>query len=467
MLRVSRRLGTSTNDILTGVLWKQILYLFVPIIIGSFFQQLYNMVDTIVIGHAVGTNALAAVGATGSIISLLVGLFVGIASGATVIIAQYYGAGDRDNVSKAVHTAIAMALSGGVILMLIGIPSAKTLLSWMNVPKEIIDDAALYMQVYYAGIIGSLVYNIGTGILRSVGDSKTPLYILIVCCFVNILLDLLFVLAFHWDVFGVAFATILSQLVSAVLIVIVLMRTEDCYKLHIKQIRFDGTILRQIIRIGVPNGLESVFYSISNVLIQTAINGFGTVAIASWSAIGRIDSVMWMFQQAYGIAVTTIVGQNFGARKYDRVKKTARVGLWMTMGSIAVISIIIYAFCPFFLRIFTEDGAVVKTGTMFLRILAPSYVAYVFIQIYSAVIRGAGESLQPMLITVIFICGLRMVWLFAVLPHFHTMEMVAYSYPISWVITGAIFILYYLKGSWLKRCIQRRESLTERLKSQE
>ena len=217
MLRISRRLRSSHNDILTGVLWQQILTLFIPIIIGSFFQQLYNMVDTIVIGQTVGTNALAAVGATGSIISLLVGLFVGIASGATVIIAQYYGAGDQDNVSKAVHTSLAMAIAGGIILMVIGIPTAKPLLRMMNAPAEILDDASLYMQVYYAGIIGNLIYNIGTGILRSVGDSKTPLYILVVCCIVNIVLDLLFVLAFHWDVFGVAFATILSQLISAIL----------------------------------------------------------------------------------------------------------------------------------------------------------------------------------------------------------------------------------------------------------
>lgn len=457
MLRISRRLRSSHNDILTGVLWQQILTLFIPIIIGSFFQQLYNMVDTIVIGQTVGTNALAAVGATGSIISLLVGLFVGIASGATVIIAQYYGAGDQDNVSKAVHTSLAMAIAGGIILMVIGIPTAKPLLRMMNAPAEILDDASLYMQVYYAGIIGNLIYNIGTGILRSVGDSKTPLYILVVCCIVNIVLDLLFVLAFHWDVFGVAFATILSQLISAILIVVVLLRTEDCYRLHIKEIRFYPSILKEIVRIGVPNGLESVFYSISNVLIQTAINGFGTVAVAAWTAIGRVDAVMWMFQQAYGIAVSTIVGQNFGARNYDRVKKCARTGLWMTMGSILGISVIIYFFCPFFLSIFTKDADVVEAGTMFLRVLAPSYMAYVFIQIYSAVIRGAGESLQPMLITVIFICGLRMAWLFFVLPKYHTMDMVAFSYPVSWVVTGLIFIIYYLRGKWLKRCIARQK----------
>lgn len=454
---LKRRASSESMNLLEGVIWKQILSFFFPILIGSFFQQLYNMVDTIVIGHAVGTNALAAVGATGSIISLLVGLFVGIAGGATVVIAQYYGARDAERMEQAVHTAIALSLSGAILLMMIGIPTAKPLLRMMNVPEEILGDASMYMQVYYAGIIGNLLYNIGTGILRSVGDSRTPLYILIVCCIVNIVLDLTFVLAFQWGVFGVAFATILSQAISAILVLIILMRTNDMYKVSLKKIRFHGMLLKQIIRIGLPNGMESVFYSISNVMIQTAINGFGTVAIASWSAIGRIDSVMWMVMQAFSISVSTMVGQNFGAKQYERVKKVANTGLWMNMASIFVVSVIIYAFCPIFLSIFTEDTAVIETGSMFLRVLAPSYMAYVIINVFACVIRGCGESFQPMLITVVFICGLRMIWLLVFLPMFHTMANVAMSYPISWVVTSVIFVVYYLRGRWMKRCIRRVE----------
>lgn len=451
--------GFWKQDILNGVIWRQILILFFPILIGSFFQQLYSMVDSIVIGHAVGTNALASVGATGSIISLLVGLFVGISGGATVVIAQFYGAKDADRMHRAVHTAIAMSLAGSVLLMAIGIPTARPLLKLMKVPDEILDDAVTYMVVYYAGITGSLVYNIGTGILRSVGDSRTPLYILIVCCIVNIVLDLLFVLAFHWDVFGVAFATILSQLVSAILVLLVLMKTDDLHHLVLRDIRFDGKLLKEIIRIGIPGGMESVAYSISNVLIQTAINSFGTVAIASWSAIGRVDGIVWMVQQALAISVSTIVGQNFGAARYDRIKDCGRVGLWMSLAATGAISVILIFFNSFFLRIFTDDQAVIELGGMFIQVLGCSYWLYVFINNYSAVIRGAGETVQGMVINIIFICVLRTLFLMGLeyWPQFHTVRNVALSYPVSWVITSAIFIVYYHRGKWMKRCMARQQ----------
>ena len=444
------------NEILTGSIWKQILVFFFPILIGSFFQQLYNMVDTIVVGQYVGTKALAAVGTTGSVISLIVGFFVGIASGATVLISQYYGAGDEEMVSKAVHTAIAFSLVSGFLIMVIGITTARPIMQAMNVPADIIGDSVLYMTVYYSGIIGNLIYNIGTGILRAVGDSKRPLYILIVCCLVNIVLDLVFVLVFHWAVFGVAFATILSQLVSAVLIVVCLMRTKDLYRLTVRRIRFYKLELKEIIRIGLPTGMESVLYSISNMLMQAAINGFSTAAIAAWSAIGKVDAVMWMVMQAFGISISTFVGQNFGARQYDRVKKGVRVGTAMNFGGILVISVIIYAFCPFFLRIFTSDAEVVTLGTGFLRIFAPAYVFYVFINALSASIRGCGESVQPMIVTVFGICGLRILWLVVALPLRHTMNMVAMSYDVSWVTTALIFIVYYLRGRWFIRCKNRQ-----------
>lgn len=443
-------------SITEGVIWKQILRLFFPILIGSFFQQLYNMVDTLVVGRYVGTHALAAVGTTGNIINLLVGFFMGVASGATVIISQYYGARREEQVSQAVHTAMAFSLMGGAVLMILGFLTAKAALRAMQVPEEILSDATLYMRVYYVGIIGNIIYNIGTGILRSIGDSKRPLYILIACCFVNIVLDLVFVLVFHWAVFGVALATILSQLISAILILIVLMKAKDCYRLVLKKIRIYGTLLKEIIRIGVPNGMESVMYSISNVVIQSTINTFGTTAIAAWSAIARIDSVMWMVMNAFGISVATFVGQNFGAGQYDRVKRGTRTGLFMNMGAIVVISLVIYFFCGTFLRFFTADDDVVRLGVNFLRIFAPSYITYVFISLYSATIRGCGESLQPMLITVFGICGLRLLWILAALPLHRTMEMVALSYPVSWVITSAIFIFYYFRGHWLNRCISRR-----------
>ena len=252
-----RQKQVSENSITSGVIWKQLLIFFFPILIGTFFQQLYNTVDTIVVGQYVGTNALAAVGTTGTLINLLVGFFVGVSSGATVIISQFFGAGDGKNVSKAVHTSMALALVGGLFIMVFGLLTSRPSLELLGVPEEIMDDALTYLNVYYAGIIASMIYNVGTGVLRAIGDSRMPLYVLIVCCLVNIVLDLLFVLAFHWDVFGVAFATVLSQVVSAVLIMLRLMLTRESYRVELKKIRFDRSILKNVIRIGLPAGLQS------------------------------------------------------------------------------------------------------------------------------------------------------------------------------------------------------------------
>ena len=443
------------NGITEGVIWKQLLLFFFPILIGTFFQQLYNTVDTIIVGQFVGTEALAAVGTTGTVINLLVGFFVGVASGATVIISQYFGANDRESLSKSVHTSMALAVAGGVVIMVIGIVTARPTMLAMGVPDDIMDDAVLYMNVYYLGIIGNLIYNIGTGILRAIGDSRMPLYVLIVCCLANVVLDLLFVVVFHWGVFGVAFATILSQLISAVLLMIRLMGTQEAYRVELRKTRFHKDILKNVVRIGLPAGLQSVMYSFSNILIQASINSFGTTAIAAWAAIGKIDGFIWMVMNAFGIAVTTFAGQNFGARQYDRMKRCTRVGLSMCLGTIIALSALLFIFRYQLLMFFTGDAEVVNIGAQFCLVLAPSYFTFVFIEILSGAIRGAGEALQPMLITCIGVCGLRVVWILLMVPYWHTMQMVAMNYPVSWVITAVIFVIYYLRGKWLDRCIKR------------
>ena len=443
------------NGITEGVIWKQLLLFFFPILIGTFFQQLYNTVDTIIVGQFVGTEALAAVGTTGTVINLLVGFFVGVASGATVIISQYFGANDRENLSKSVHTSMALAVAGGVVIMVFGIVTARPTMLAMGVPDDIMDDAVLYMNVYYLGIIGNLIYNIGTGVLRAIGDSRMPLYVLIVCCLANVVLDLLFVVVFHWGVFGVAFATILSQLISAVLLMIRLMGTQEAYRVELSKIRFHKDILKNVVRIGLPAGLQSVMYSFSNILIQASINSFGTTAIAAWAAIGKIDGFIWMVMNAFGIAVTTFAGQNFGARQYDRMKRCTRVGLGMCLGTIIALSALLFIFRYQLLMFFTGDAEVVNIGAQFYLVLAPSYFTFVFIEILSGAIRGAGEALQPMLITCIGVCGLRVVWILLMVPYWHTMQMVAMNYPVSWVITAVIFVIYYLRGKWLDRCIKR------------
>lgn len=452
---MAEKVKSRENSITEGVIWKQLLIFFFPILIGTFFQQLYNTVDTIIVGQYVGKGALAAVGTTGTLINLLVGFFVGLASGATVIISQFFGGGDGANVSKAVHTSIALALAGGVILMVVGLLTARPSLELLGVPEEVMDAALTYINVYYAGMIACLIYNVGTGILRAIGDSRMPLYVLIVCCIVNIVLDLLFVVAFHWDVFGVALATVLSQVVSAILIMVRLLLTRESYRVEIKKIRFHWGIFKNVIRIGLPSGVQSMMYSASNLVIQAAINSFGTDAIASWAAIGKIDGFIWMVMGAFGISITTFAGQNFGAGKYDRMRRGTRVCLAMALGSTIALSAVILFFGGPLLSFFTGDAAVIAIGQDFFRVLAPSYFTFVFIEILSGTIRGAGEALQPMIITIFGVCGLRILWVAAVVPFHHTMQMVAMNYPVTWVVTAVVFIVYYLRMNWLKRSIQR------------
>ena len=447
------------NEITEGVIWKQLLLFFFPILIGSFFQQLYNTVDTIIVGKYVGKQALAGVGSTGTVINLWLGFFIGLAGGASVIISQFYGGRSREDLSKAVHTSMALALAGGAALTAVGLGTARPSLELLDVPGEVMDEALTYINVFYAGLIPCIIYNVGTAILRAIGDSKMPLYVLIACCGVNIVLDLLFVVAFCWDVFGVALATVLAQTVSAVLVMLRLVRTRDAYRVSLPMIRFHADMLKKIVRLGLPAGMQSVLYSISNLVIQAAVNSFGTDAVASWSAVSRIDGFVWMVMGAFGISVTTFAGQNFGAGQYGRVLRGTRVCLAMTLGTILALSALEIAFAGPILHIFTGDDAVVAQGTAFIRVWAPAYGAYVFIEIFSGAARGVGEALVPMVITIFGVCVLRLIWIWGVLPFHRTPSMVAASYPVTWGITAAVFIVYYLRKNWLRRHISGGEKL--------
>jgi len=440
-----------------GVIWKQLLLFFFPILLGTFFQQLYNTVDAMIVGQGVGKEALAAVGgATGTLINLLVGFFVGVSSGATVIISQYFGARDGQKVSRAVHTAAAMALLFGGLLTVVGIWLAPDMLRWMDTPDNVLPHALPYLRIYFAGMIPSLIYNIGSGVLRAVGDSTRPLIFLIVACLTNIVLDVLFVLGFHMGVAGAALATIISQAVSAVLVVVTLLRSETMFRLHPRRIRFHGEMVKRTLQIGLPAGLQSVMYSISNVLIQRAVNGFDTNVLAGWTAYSKIDCLFWMMVSAFGIAITTFVGQNFGAGLMDRVKKSVRVCMGMTFGTTVVMSLVLYFGGSLFYRLFTPDEAVIDEGMKILRLLVPTYVTYISIEILSGAVRGAGDSLIPTLMTLFGVCLLRVAWLAVALPKWPTMTTVLLAYPITWVITSLLFIVYYWKGGWLKRCLARK-----------
>ena len=448
------------NGITEGVIWKQLLLFFFPIVLGTFFQQLYNTADAIIVGKAVGKEALAAVGgSTGTLINLLVGFFVGLASGASVIIAQLFGARRAQDVSRAVHTTIALALSSGALLTAVGLLCAGGILELMGTPQEGMAYALPYLNIYFLGMIPQLVYNIGSGVLRAVGDSRRPMLFLICAALTNIVLDILLVLGLNLGVRGAAIATVLSQVVSAVLILVSLCHAQPVYRLHFRRIRFHGDMLARIVRIGLPAGLQSVMYSLSNMIIQASVNGFGTDVMAAWTAYGKIDGLYWMMISAFGVSITTFAGQNFGARRYDRMRRSVRVCLGMAAGVTVFMTALILAVGRPMLGMFTDDAHVVEMGMSIIRLIVPTWITYLCIEILSGAMRGAGDSLMPTLMTLTGVCLMRVFWVTVVVPRMHQLPVLMLSYPITWVITSCMFIVYYLRGRWLDRCIARQGSV--------
>ena len=440
------------NQITEGVIWQQILIFFLPILFGTFFQQLYNTADAMIVGHFLGKQALAAVGGTtGTLINLLVGFFVGLSSGATVVISQHYGANKEDKVQWAVHTSIAFSILGGIVLTVVGIGCSRWMLDLMSTPDDVVNYALIYMRVYFLGTIGNLIYNMGSGILRAVGDSKRPLLYLIICCMTNIALDFLFVVGLQMGVMGAALATILSQIISAVLVMGSLMRTRDIYRLHLRKISIDWIMLKRIVRIGFPAGVQSILYSVSNVIIQSAVNSLGTNNVAAWAAYGKVDGLFWMMINALGIAATTFVGQNYGAKKMDRVHRGVRTSMIMAFLMTGLMVVFMWFIGDTLISLFTTDTAVREICHGLIHFLVPTFFTYISIEILSGALRGVGDAWIPMFITGIGICGVRIVWMTAVLPHFHSLKGAAFCYPLSWVITTIAYFIYYLFFSQLSK----------------
>ena len=316
------------QNITEGVIWKQILIFFFPILMGTFFQQMYNTVDAIIVGRYVGTQALAAVGSTGSLISLICGFFIGVSAGATVVLSQFFGARDRAGVSKALHAGIVLAVALGLVTTVLGVGAGPAILKLIKTPESCLDDATLYARIYFSGAVASVVYNMGSGILRAMGDSRRPLIFLIVTCVANIALDILCVVVLDWGVAGAAAATVMAQTISAVLVILTLRKLPEDIRLEAGKLGIDPALLGRILSVGVPAGLQFITFDLSNLLVQSSINSFGAVTMAAWTAFGKADGITWMISGAFGIAVTTFVGQNYGARKYDRIRK----GVWVCMG---------------------------------------------------------------------------------------------------------------------------------------
>lgn len=432
------------KDITSGVIWQQILLFFFPILFGTFFQQLYNTVDAILVGQFVGKEALSAVsGAPAMIVSLIIGFFTGLASGATVSISQYYGSNDLKSVSLTTHTSIVFSVIGALILTVVGYFISPWLLRICRVPDDIFAESLMYMQIYFLGLLGTFLYNMGAGILRAIGDSKRPFYFLIVGCILNIILDIIFLIPMKLGVAGAAYATVISQAVSALLIILCLLRTEGPCKLNFSKLRMESKYLRRMLRIGFPAGIQSVTYALSNIIIQTSINDFGTDVIAAWGTYGKMDGLFWMTISSFAIALTTFVGQNYGAGKYNRVRKGIKDTMVMaTISTIAICSVL-FVFAEFLFSLFTKDAAVIQIGARMVHFLMPTYIIYIYIEILSGGLRAMGDTFIPMLISCGGVCGIRIIWTLFVCPLYPTIEMLELNFPVSWIVTLLMFIIYY------------------------
>lgn len=438
-------------DMTQGSIWRHLIMFAVPMLIGQIFQQLYSTVDSVVVGRFVSKQALAAVGATGPIINALIGFFSGLSMGAGVVISQCFGAKDKKGVHDAVHTSMLLTFAAAVFCTIMGVLAADPLLRMMSTPEDVFAQASAYLRIYFGGIVGLMVYNIGAGILRAVGDSKRPLYFLIFSACTNVVLDLLFVIVLDMGVAGVAWATVVSQLASAVLILILLSRTQEEHKLNMREMRIHGHVLRRVLKIGLPAAIQTSVVSFSNVFVQAYINAFQSDCMAGWTSYSRLDAFAWLPMMCIGMANTTFVGQNLGAGNIARVKKGVRAGLLLSaVGTTAVVACLMI-FSDATLKLFNGDPDVLYYGRMFVLWLSPFYIPYCAMQIYSGALRGAGDGLSPMIITISSFVVFRQLYLLIGTQFIDHPLFVGMSYPAGWIVASISTTIVYHKGNWERK----------------
>lgn len=440
-----------------GSIWRSIVSFSIPLILGNLFQQLYNTVDSIIVGNYIGSEALAAVGASGSVISLLIGFCIGASAGAGVVISQFYGAGNREGVRKAVHTTLAIAIGAGVILTVMGIVLAPVILRAMGTPKEVFDSSVVYMQVFFGGIVFSVIYNMSAGILNAVGNSRRSLLYLVIAAVSNIFLDLLFVIVFKMGIVGAALATDIGQLLSCIFIVSFLVKSEESYKLKLRDIRFYDNLFGRIVRIGLPTGIQNIVISLSNVIVQSSVNSFGAVVMAGFAAYIKIDGFNLLPVLSFGMAATTFAGQNVGAGKYDRVKKGMYISVGMGVVYTIAAGILLMLFAPQVVGVFTRKADVVSCGVYIMKFFCPFYWMIAILQVLSGTLRGTGKTMQTMLIFLFSLCIFRVIWIWGSLAISHNLAGVMSAYPVSWAVGMVLVLLYAWKGKWLPASYYTRE----------
>ena len=433
-----------------GGIFKNLLFFAAPLILGNLLQQMYNAVDSIIVGNYVGSNALAAVGAGASLIYLLIAFSLGASVGAGVIVSQYLGAKEKEGVHKAVHTAMTISIILGLILTAGGILFSRKLLVMMNTPAEILDDAACYLRIYSCGLIFNVVYNMAAGILNAAGNSRRSLMYLAAAAVVNIFMDLLLIAGLKIGVAGAAIATNFSQAISCILALWFLFRVPADYRISLKSLRIHKAMALRIIQIGLPTGIQNMVISFSNILIQASINQYGATAVAGFSAYLKIDGFNILPVLSFSMAITTFIGQNYGAGKYDRMKK----GMWVTllMGIVYTVltGILLLTFSGQIMRLFSEDVGVIAYGQTAMRYFCPFYWILAILHSLAGTVRGTGKSIPPMVVLLVSLCLFRIVWIQLVLPYYTSIEGIFILYPISWLVGAVLMILYTWKGKWIE-----------------
>ncbi len=434
-------------DMTQGSVFHHLLMFSLPLLVGNIFQQLYNTVDTWVVGNFVSNEAFSAVGAVSPIINMLIGAFTGLASGAGVVISQYYGAKDEQKVHDAVHTAIMLTVILTVVFTALGIAMTPMMLRLMKTPADVMPESMTYLTIYFAGMVGLLFYNMGAGILRAVGDSKRPFYYLVVAAVLNTILDLVFVIVFDMGVSGVAYATIIAQAISAILTMLTLMRSEGCIRVVVRDVKLHRQMLKQSIDIGIPAALQMAVTAFSNVFVQSYINQFGANCMSGWTAYTKMDQLIFLPMQSLALAATTFVGQNLGVGHVRRAKHGIRTALWMAIIVTIVVSALVMLFAPFLVAFFNNKPEVISYGTLFLRWLTPFYVLCCINQVYSGALRGAGDSRTPMVLMLLSFVVFRQIYLF-VMARFIANEILplAMGYPAGWLVCSVLTLLYYRRA---------------------
>lgn len=437
-------------DMTQGNITRHIITFALPLLAGNVFQQMYNMVDTWVVGNYVSNEAFSAVGSVGPIVNMLIGFFMGLSSGAGVVISQYYGARRHQEVQQTVHTAIVMTLILGVAFTGIGLFMIPYMLQLMNTPANVLPESTAYLTIYFSGILGLMLYNIGAGILRAVGDSQRPFYFLVVCAVINTILDLVFVLVFKMGVRGVALATILAQGVSAILILVTLMRTDECIKLRLGCLKIHWPMLKKIIRVGIPAALQMAITSFSNIFVQSYINYFGADCMSGWTAYSKIDQLLFLPMQSIALASTTFVGQNLGRNLPERARAGIKQALTIAIISTLILMVPVMIFAGPLVGFFNSKPEVVEYGTMLLRLMTPFYVLCCVNQVLGGALRGAGNSKATMVIMLLSFVAFRQVYLFTVSRICNEIIPIAMGYPAGWLLCSTVTFLYYKKTSLTK-----------------